>query len=128
LLEPLRELLAHAYASVIAEHDDRPPPSSRVSRELFLFPCTEDHPMSEYPLAALAASPTRTPSHVSVGNDLNGRLQIGEGTVTVMAGPCSVEGRDMLLDTAHAVRASGAVMLRGGAFKPRSSPYAFRGL
>ena len=84
--------------------------------------------MSEYPLAALASSPTRIPSHVPVGNDLNGRLQIGEGTVTVMAGPCSVEGRDMLLETAHAVRASGAVMLRGGAFKPRSSPYAFRGL
>ncbi len=84
--------------------------------------------MSEYPLAALASSSTRAPSHVTVGNDLNGRLQIGEGTVTVMAGPCSVEGRDMLLDTAHAVRASGAVMLRGGAFKPRSSPYAFRGM
>ncbi len=84
--------------------------------------------MSEYPLAALASSPNRTPSQVSVGSDLYGRFQIGEGTVTVMAGPCSVEGRDMLLETAHAVRASGAVMLRGGAFKPRSSPYAFRGL
>lgn len=46
----------------------------------------------------------------------------------MIAGPCSVEGRTMLLDTASAVRAAGAGMLRGGAFKPRSSPYAFQGL
>jgi 3-deoxy-7-phosphoheptulonate synthase len=46
----------------------------------------------------------------------------------MIAGPCSVEGREMLLQTAHGVRDAGAVMLRGGAFKPRTSPYAFRGL
>jgi 3-deoxy-7-phosphoheptulonate synthase len=46
----------------------------------------------------------------------------------VIAGPCSVEGRDMLHATARAVRDAGATMLRGGAFKPRSSPYAFQGL
>jgi 3-deoxy-7-phosphoheptulonate synthase len=44
------------------------------------------------------------------------------------AGPCTGEGREMLLDSARAVRDAGAVMLRGGAFKPRTSPYAFRGL
>ncbi|MBL0938763.1 MAG: 3-deoxy-7-phosphoheptulonate synthase [Gemmatimonadaceae bacterium] len=53
---------------------------------------------------------------------------IGGRNVVVMAGPCSVEGRDMLLDTARAVHAAGARVLRGGAFKPRSSPYAFQGM
>ena len=53
---------------------------------------------------------------------------IGGPAFTVIAGPCSVEGRDMLLSCAAAVRAAGARLLRGGAFKPRSSPYAFRGL
>jgi 3-deoxy-7-phosphoheptulonate synthase len=46
----------------------------------------------------------------------------------MIAGPCAVEGRDMMLAVARRVRAGGAVMLRGGAFKPRTSPYAFQGL
>ena len=45
-----------------------------------------------------------------------------------MAGPCSVESRQMILDTAHMVKEAGATVLRGGAFKPRSSPYSFQGL
>ena len=53
---------------------------------------------------------------------------IGDGSLTMMAGPCSVEGRDMLFETADAVKAAGATILRGGAFKPRTSPYAFQGL
>ena len=53
---------------------------------------------------------------------------IGDGSLTMMAGPCSVEGRDMLFETADAVKAAGATVLRGGAFKPRTSPYAFQGL
>jgi len=53
---------------------------------------------------------------------------IGDGSLTVMAGPCSVESRDQLLETARGVRAAGATVLRGGAFKPRTSPYAFQGL
>jgi 3-deoxy-7-phosphoheptulonate synthase len=53
---------------------------------------------------------------------------IGDGSLTVMAGPCSVESRGQLLDTADAVFASGATVLRGGAFKPRTSPYSFQGL
>ena len=57
-----------------------------------------------------------------------GRVSIGGPAVAVIAGPCSVEGPDMLLDTAAAARAAGAVMLRGGAYKPRTSPYAFQGL
>ena len=53
---------------------------------------------------------------------------VGGQEVVVMAGPCSVEGREMLLATADAVQAAGARVLRGGAFKPRSSPYAFQGM
>ena len=57
-----------------------------------------------------------------------GDTQIGGGTLTLMAGPCSVETEDQMIAVAKAVKASGATMLRGGAFKPRTSPYAFQGL
>jgi 3-deoxy-7-phosphoheptulonate synthase len=53
---------------------------------------------------------------------------IGDGSLTVMAGPCSVESREQLFATADAVKAAGATVLRGGAFKPRTSPYSFQGL
>jgi 3-deoxy-7-phosphoheptulonate synthase len=53
---------------------------------------------------------------------------IGGGSLTVIAGPCSVEDREQLLATADAVAAAGATILRGGAFKPRTSPYSFQGL
>jgi 3-deoxy-7-phosphoheptulonate synthase len=55
-------------------------------------------------------------------------VPIGGEDVVVMAGPCSVESEDVLLETAHFVAAHGARMLRGGAFKPRTSPYSFQGL
>ena len=58
---------------------------------------------------------------------MNG-VKIGEGTVTVMAGPCAVESEEQVMTAAHAVKERGASMLRGGAFKPRTSPYSFRGL
>jgi 3-deoxy-7-phosphoheptulonate synthase len=53
---------------------------------------------------------------------------IGDGSLTVMAGPCSVESRAQLFETASAVADAGATILRGGAFKPRTSPYSFQGL
>jgi 3-deoxy-7-phosphoheptulonate synthase len=53
---------------------------------------------------------------------------VGDGSLTVMAGPCSVESRDQLFETADAVAGAGATILRGGAFKPRTSPYSFQGL
>jgi 3-deoxy-7-phosphoheptulonate synthase len=59
--------------------------------------------------------------------NING-VAIGGPEVVVIAGPCSVESREQLLDTAHAVRRAGASMLRGGAYKPRTSPYDFQGL
>ena len=68
-----------------------------------------------------------TPNQPATAIEVAGEY-IGGAAFTVIAGPCSVEGRDMLLRTAIAVRGSGARLLRGGAFKPRTSPYAFRGL
>ena len=53
---------------------------------------------------------------------------VGEGTFTVIAGPCSVESREQLVSIAEDVKRSGATCLRGGAFKPRTSPYSFQGL
>ena len=57
-----------------------------------------------------------------------GPTQIGGGNLTIMAGPCSVESEEQVVAIAKSVKASGATMLRGGAFKPRTSPYAFQGL
>ncbi|MEP6704226.1 MAG: 3-deoxy-7-phosphoheptulonate synthase [Acidobacteriota bacterium] len=57
-----------------------------------------------------------------------GNIPIGGDAAVVMAGPCSVESRDQVTRTAHAVKDLGAVILRGGAYKPRTSPYDFQGL
>ena len=62
-------------------------------------------------------------SKIPVGNTI-----IGPGTLTVMAGPCAVESREQLMETAFAVKKAGATFLRGGAYKPRTSPYSFQGL
>lgn len=63
------------------------------------------------------------PTVVKVGNTV-----IGPENLTIMAGPCAVETKEQLLSIAHAVKASGASILRGGAYKPRTSPYSFQGL
>ncbi len=60
--------------------------------------------------------------------ELASGVSIGGERLVVMAGPCSVEGEEQLIATARAVKAAGATVLRGGAFKPRTSPYAFQGL
>jgi 3-deoxy-7-phosphoheptulonate synthase len=67
--------------------------------------------------------PGQATSVVRVGN-----ARIGGGTPVVIGGPCSVESEEQLLATAEAVRSAGGEILRGGAFKPRTSPYAFSGL
>jgi 3-deoxy-7-phosphoheptulonate synthase len=59
--------------------------------------------------------------------EVDGR-RVGAGNFSLMAGPCTVESREQLLATAEAVKAGGASMLRGGAYKPRTSPYSFQGL
>src|SRR6516165_2698438 len=55
-------------------------------------------------------------------------LKVGNGHLGVIAGPCSVESREQILEVAHIAREAGAAGLRGGAFKPRTSPYSFQGL
>lgn len=77
--------------------------------------------LKPYKLASsdFAAEPTRIPM---------GDVEVGGPEVVTIAGPCSVEGREMMLATAKAVRGEGARAIRGGAFKPRSSPYSFQGL
>jgi 3-deoxy-7-phosphoheptulonate synthase len=62
-------------------------------------------------------------SHFPLGNHT-----VGAEELIIMAGPCSVESRSQIIETAHAVKEAGAHVLRGGAFKPRSSPYSFQGL
>ncbi len=57
-----------------------------------------------------------------------GPITVGGARIVVIAGPCAVESRDQILEIARTVRDSGAVILRGGAYKPRTSPYAFQGL
>jgi len=57
-----------------------------------------------------------------------GNLRIGRGYFVMIAGPCSVESEEQIIEVAAAVKASGAHLLRGGAFKPRTSPYAFQGM
>lgn len=80
--------------------------------------------LKPYKLASREFSVANTAIHLG---DLADTV-VGGQEVVVMAGPCSVEGREMLLATADAVQAAGARVLRGGAFKPRSSPYAFQGM
>jgi 3-deoxy-7-phosphoheptulonate synthase len=59
---------------------------------------------------------------------INDTVTIGDGSLHIMAGPCSVESEEQIVGIAQDVKASGATLLRGGAFKPRTSPYAFQGL
>ncbi|MBR5252924.1 MAG: 3-deoxy-7-phosphoheptulonate synthase [Clostridia bacterium] len=60
--------------------------------------------------------------------DISGKTSVGGNIFAVIAGPCSIESEDQILEVARAVKATGATMLRGGAFKPRTSPYDFQGL
>lgn len=59
---------------------------------------------------------------------INDEVSIGDGSLHIMAGPCSVESEEQIVQIAKDIKASGATLLRGGAFKPRTSPYAFQGL
>lgn len=63
-------------------------------------------------------------SVIELGHD----VKIGGGSMILIAGPCAIEGRDVLMEIAQDVKAAGANVLRGGAFKPRTSPYSFQGL
>ncbi len=78
--------------------------------------------LKPYKLASLEVKPD--PSQVEIAPGLT----VGGDRLVVMAGPCSVESEEQILETARSVKAAGAQILRGGAFKPRTSPYSFQGL
>jgi len=78
--------------------------------------------LKPYKLASKEVKPEPTAVEIAPG------LSVGGDKFIVMAGPCSVESEEQILETAHAVKAAGATVLRGGAFKPRSSPYSFQGM
>uniref|UniRef100_A0A7C1JN42 3-deoxy-7-phosphoheptulonate synthase n=1 Tax=Thermomicrobium roseum TaxID=500 RepID=A0A7C1JN42_THERO len=94
-----------------------------VAAELASYPGVEAvvTPSQPYRLAARASRPRGTIVRV-------GDVVIGSHEPVIIAGPCTVENREQLLRTAEAVREAGASLLRGGAFKPRTSPYSFQGL
>jgi len=77
--------------------------------------------LAPYKVASLEVKPE--PTQVCAGS-----LRVGAGALGVIAGPCSVENEEQIISTARAVKAAGATALRGGAFKPRTSPYSFQGL
>lgn len=94
------------------------------------LPCVETVlPVSKpYKLASREFHPTDTFVEVPVPCVSEGVVRIGNTAIVMMAGPCTVESEKQLMTTAEAVRKAGAVILRGGAFKPSTSPYGFRGL
>jgi 3-deoxy-7-phosphoheptulonate synthase len=98
-------------------------PPANLADELAAFPEVESVTLDapSYPLVSLGSQPG--PSIVKVNS-----VAIGDQSVVVIAGPCSVESAEQLLAIADGVSHAGAVMLRGGAFKPRTSPYSFQGL
>lgn len=81
-----------------------------------------------YKLASREFHPKDTEVEVPIPCIPGGSAKIGAGDVVMMAGPCTVESEEQLMTTAAAVQKEGAVILRGGAFKPSTSPYGFRGM
>jgi 3-deoxy-7-phosphoheptulonate synthase len=81
-----------------------------------------------YKLVSREAHPTNSTVTIASRKSTDNTIVIGGKKLVVMAGPCSVESEQQLLTTAEAVKAAGATVLRGGAFKPRTSPYEFQGL
>ena len=94
------------------------------------LPCVESviRVSKPYKLASREFHPEDTLVNVPVPCVSRGAVSIGSDLVIMMAGPCTVESEKQLMTTAQAVREAGAVILRGGAFKPSTSPYGFRGL
>ena len=78
--------------------------------------------LKPYKLASREVKPEPSVVEIAPG------LTVGGDRLIVMAGPCSVESEEQILETAHVVKAAGASVLRGGAFKPRTSPYSFQGM
>jgi len=138
----LRPHVSEAELNAVVDHVRQLGLTPHVSRGVTrtIVGCIGDEDrLREVPLLAMSAVETVLPIEkpyklaarefaAASTQVLLGGAAIGDGAVHVIAGPCSVEGSEMLLQTADAVKAAGAIALRGGAFKPRTSPYSFRGL
>lgn len=98
------------------------PPDGMLDRMELLAGVERVTPISK-PYKLVAREFTASPTVIKVGD-----VSIGGSSLALMAGPCTVESREQLLAAARGVKAAGAHLLRGGAFKPRSSPYSFQGL
>src|SRR5438309_7301465 len=101
-----------------------------LGESLECLPCVDSvlRVSKPYKLASREFHPEDTVVEVPVPCVSEGVVHIGRNAVVMMAGPCTVESEKQLMTTAEAVRKEGAVILRGGAFKPSTSPYGFRGL
>ncbi|MDR1217123.1 MAG: 3-deoxy-7-phosphoheptulonate synthase [Oscillospiraceae bacterium] len=129
-IEPIRRLLADRniiIQDIVGESTRMiglAGDTSVISEDAIMcFPCVERimRIQEPYKLAGRKFHPADSMYEISGG-------RIGAGEFAVIAGPCSVESEEQILSVARDVKASGASFLRGGAFKPRTSPYAFRGL
>ena len=94
-------------------------------REVQLFPGVAQVMRVSKPYKLASREASSETSKISLGP--NGPV-IGGPQIVVMAGPCSIEGRDKFLEIAGMVKKAGAGVIRGGAFKPRTSPYSFQGM
>lgn len=101
-----------------------------IGGALECLPCVEQviAVSKPYKLASREFHPANTVIEISAPCASEGVVRIGDTAVVMMAGPCTVESEKQLMTTAEAVRKEGAVILRGGAFKPSTSPYGFRGM
>src|SRR6266516_1376188 len=101
-----------------------------IAESLEGLPCVEQVIIvsKPYKLASREFHPVNTIVEIPTPCVSEGVVRIGDSAVVVMAGPCTVESEKQLMTTAEAVRKEGAVILRGGAFKPSTSPYGFRGM
>jgi 3-deoxy-7-phosphoheptulonate synthase len=95
--------------------------SEVTCRELSALPGVERLVETPYQLASHTLHPNKTTIQI-------GDITIGGAQPVVIAGPCAVEGEEQILESARAAKMAGAQLLRGGAFKPRTSPYSFQGL
>src|SRR4051794_13474054 len=84
--------------------------------------------LKPFKLASREMHPGDTTIEVHVGKTSHPPVKIGGGSLAMIAGPCAIEGEDVLETIAGRIKAAGANILRGGAFKPRTSPYSFQGL
>ncbi len=128
-VQALREQLEGAGLGVVRSPEEARPilavigkVPERLEAELRARGDVEEVVKATGELRLVARAMRDAPSVVDVGG-----VRIGGGEVVVIAGPCSVEGREKVLEVAQEVKACGAHVLRGGAFKPRTSPYAFQG-